>query len=756
MCRYRREQLAARVLRGAAPWAALVLCCLANPTLSWGLSDSLLLKKAGLFNVLAPAQGDLASPTAQSASTPGSIHTSLQLSLGRHGGLTLTGLSFLGKASAVAGPNLALASRLTSPVLALGDQGGADLLAALPPADRAHSDQAYSYKLSYANTRLQLNGNFADVGARFSPSSGDTGGGDLEALKQALGTRTLQMSALWQLAPGASLSTERKSLRNDKPGDEKNGATITDTLHTLALALGHAGSLKASLADHEETWDRLLGKPDQRRQTTALEFTSQFGGAGQHGLRLALTNVATGSGKQTGSQATREAHLALRPTGRLGLAADYTAKSDQGGREQKTTNFGATFHLAGGGQLAATLKTITPDKAPRTNESSLQLNTSLGAGGSKGNLALQQVVTRAGDSSRTTKTNLSLNGALGSGSGAINLALRAEQQRGEGPAGKLTRTTAFHLDRGFGPRWKIVADCEQKMTGTNQAPRADLRSALALTAQLTPRSRVSLGLTSFAPGSGVERLLRDLVLEQALGILRLQAECHLVDEGPRSATVTGYRAEFPRGRLPEWAGSLPTAHEFQDTGEYLVTPGPPTGLEAPFAGLRLLAKQRRGGPDAGKDTLSLSHGITLFGRQYLQIGFQRLPEGTDGDQKDRPMDLNRRVLMVGSPLRHGLTGRLWLATEDSASDPSSRRSKLGFAVWGRLNQQDQVEASVSRDSERWAGADRDRTTVSVLFARKVSEESKVHLKVGYCWGGDAASSDTSRDYRVSLGYEKPI
>ncbi len=750
------EPLAATVLRGAAPWAAFAFWCLANPTLSWGLSNSLLPEKTAPLNTLAPAQGDLVSPAAAGAGSSASLHTSLQLSLGRRGGLTLTGLTFPGKRSAVTRPNLALASRLTSPALALGEEGGADLLAALPPADRVHSDQAYSYKLSYTNTRLQLNGSFADVGARFSPSSSDAAGGDLEALKQALGTRTMQMNALWQLAPGASLSTERKSLRNDKPGDEKNGATITDTLHTLALALGRAGSLKASLTDHEETWDRLLGKPDQRRQTRGLEFTSQFGGAAQHGLRLALTTVATGSGTQTGSEATREAHLALRPTGRMGLAADYTAKSAQGGREQKTTNFGVTFQLAGGGQLAAALRTTSPDGAPHTNESSLQLNTSLGNGASKGNLALQQVVTRAGDASRIARTNLSLNGGLGSGPSVTNLALRLEQQRAEGPSGPLTRTAAFHLDRGFGPRWKLVADCEQKVTGTNAAPTADLRSALALTAQLTPRRRLSLGLTSFAPGSGVDRLLRDLILEQALGMLRLQAEYHVVDEGIQSATVTGYRAELPGGRLPAWAGSLPTAHEFPEAGEFLAAPGPPAGLEAPFAGLRLLAKHRRGGPDSGKDTLSLSHGITLLGRHYVQIGFQQLPEGTDGDQKDRPMDLHRRVLMIGSPLRAGLTGRLWLASEESASDPGSRRSKIGFAVWGRLNQQDQLEASVSRDSERWAGADRDRTTISVLFARKVSEESKVHLKVGYTWGGEAAGSCTSRDCRVSLGYEKPI
>jgi len=755
MRRLERDRGILAVCCRAALWAALIVCCLANTTPSWPLSDSSLLKQPVLDNLLGGRSGDPAAASGDSQKVPASLNTSLQLTLGRRGTLSFSGLGSSGRGSAFQAWRPA-PGRALSALPALDRQEEADASTLLPPLSRDHSSQGSSYRVSYANPRLQLSGGFADVGARFSPSSsGELSPEETEALRQALGTQALNLTAAWQLASGASLSTERKTLRNDKPGDERNGATITDTAHTLALAFGKASSFKASLTDHEERWDRGLGKPDQQRQTTALEFASKFGGGGSHDLRLALTTVATGSGGGGGSETTRQAHVGLRPTGRLGLAADYTSKTDQQGHQQDTSRLSATFQLPGEGRLVAALNTVAPDGAPRRDETSFQLNTSLGGGGSKGKLGLQQAVTHAGDSGQTTNTGFSLAGNLGSGAGATNLSLKFDESRAEAASGSWSRTTGLHLDRAFGPRWKLVADSQQKVTGTNESPTTDPRSALALTAELSPRTRLLLGLSLGSPATGGDSPARDIALEQTLGGMRLRTECHLVEEGPQATTITGYGVEIPRGKLPEWATGLRTAHEFSDAGEFLAAQQSPAGLGAPLAGSRFLVRQRRGGEDDSKDTVAFSHGLALFGRQYLQLDVQRFPEGAEGDQKGRPMDLQRRALMLGSPLPRGLTGRLWLAAEDSASDPDSHRRKLGFAIWGRLSDQDQLEASVSRDSEQWLGADRDRTTVSVLFARKVSEENKLHLKVGYSWGGDPGG-DTSRDYRVSLGYDKPI
>jgi len=235
----------------------------------------------------------------------------------------------------------------------------------------------------------------------------------------------------------------------------------------------------------------------------------------------------------------------------------------------------------------------------------------------------------------------------------------------------------------------------------------------------------------------------------------MQAEGRLVDAGGERRTLVRYRAELPIGSLPEWAAGLPGAHEFPDAADFLAAKEPPAGLEAPFAGLRVSSTQRLGGPDDGRGTVTLSHGRLVSGRYYVQAGLQQLPEGTEGDEKDRPMDLRRRVVMLGSQLHGGLVGRCWLAAENRASDPGSERRKLGFALWGRLNQQDELEASVWHDSERWSGADRYRTSVSLLFVRRVSDENKLHVKVGYSWGA-GVGDQPGRDCRVSLGYEKPI
>jgi len=294
------------------------------------------------------------------------------------------------------------------------------------------------------------------------------------------------------------------------------------------------------------------------------------------------------------------------------------------------------------------------------------------------------------------------------------------------------------------------------VTGTNEEPHSDLHSNVALAFRPDSRTNVDLSITRGRTTDGEDRLRHALSLSRRLGSLRLRAEHIASAAGENRDAVTGYEVEMPRGELPKWVSGLYRAHEFSDAGKYFADHKPPAGLGAPVVGMRLLMRQRRGGEDDGKHTLSVSVGSLIRGRHYLQLDLQRFPEATSGKDKGRPMDLYRRCLTLGSPLASGLTGRLWLASERSAADPDSQRRKLGLAIWGRLSDQDQVEASVSRDAERWLGVQQDRTTVSVLFARKVSEENKLHLKLGYSWGEDAGSGDTSRSYRLSLGYEKPI
>jgi len=45
--------------------------------------------------------------------------------------------------------------------------------------------------------------------------------------------------------------------------------------------------------------------------------------------------------------------------------------------------------------------------------------------------------------------------------------------------------------------------------------------------------------------------------------------------------------------------------------------------------------------------------------------------------------------------------------------------------------------------------------VSVLYSLEVSDEHKLHVKVGYAWADDDASH-RQREKRVSLGYVKSI
>ncbi len=747
------DRTARKVYFRAALWAALALCLLANTTPSWALNDRSPVYQekpgTGLDLTTAGIGGD-----PQQTSVPADLAATLQLPLTGGGKLSFSFLRY-NRAPLLPGVARQGPAAPLSP-LALG--AGTNPSALVGPLSRAHSNHAVSYDVSYTGPRWHLQGSYADVGARFSASAlgGRLSPEEIKALTEELGTRNLQMSAAYQLTPGISLSTERKTMRNDKPGDKMNGATISDTSHSLTLSLGKASTLKAGLTEHEERWDPGMGKSDKRRRTTKVEFASKFGSGGRNDLRLGLTTVASGDGREMASESTREVHLGLRPTGRLGLAADYRTKTDRNGRRQNINQVSAAFELSGEGELGASLKTVAADGESRNRETSFRLKTALGGGGSRGKLSLQQAVAVSEGGDDTKKLKFSFTGTLGRGASATNLAFDFNQKRSGEPDGSLARTTSVKLDRKFGREWHLTADARQKLTGTNQDPGSEAHSTLALAFRPGDDCHVDLSIARGRTTDGEDTARHALSLSRRLGALRLRAErVAAVDSGGKSA-LTGYQVELPRGEVPEWVSNLYRAHEFSDARKYFADHESPAGAASPLIGLRLAMRQRRGGEDAGKHTLSVSFGRLLRGRRYLQLDLQRYPEATSGDDKGRPMDLYRRCLTLGTLLRPGLTGRLWLASERNPADADSQRHKLGLAVWGRLNEQDQVEASISRDTEHWIGVQRDRTTVSVLFARKVSEENKLHLKVGYSWGGNADSGDTDRSYLVSLGYDKPI
>jgi hypothetical protein len=79
--------------------------------------------------------------------------------------------------------------------------------------------------------------------------------------------------------------------------------------------------------------------------------------------------------------------------------------------------------------------------------------------------------------------------------------------------------------------------------------------------------------------------------------------------------------------------------------------------------------------------------------------------------------------------------------------------KLG--LWGKLREGQQLEGEVWRETGRWDGAAVERTSVTMIYAHRVSDENRVELKLGYTWG-DEVIGDRSRDCRFALAYDRPI
>lgn len=679
-----------------------------------------------------------------------------QLAFGTTGRLTMMAFIYTGARGEQNLPSGRGALGLAGMLEARGPRGEISLGAR--ERNRGQDDQGSSYQLSYTSGRIRLQGHLMDVGGRFPLSEEALRQGSVEdakALREAAGTRNVDLTAAWSLSRGASLSSHYSSLRNDKPGDERNGLTTTDTAHTFVLGLGPSSRLQASLSDHAEAWDPSLAKADLRKRTSTLEFSSQFGSGQGNSVRMALTNLRTREGQQEKAEGGREVHLKLAPSPRLALNLDRITKTTDQGSGNTTQTVTAAMQLAPNSQLTAAVKTLSPERGGHTRESRLKLDTALGGGSAAAKLVAERAMVRPADGSAARNLlKWQLTGEVGTGAARTNVAAAMQEERGVGATGKLSRTAAFHLDRALGSRVKLTADREEKATGTNEQSGTRRKSALSVVADLTPAAKLTAKLVSQASSQGDQQSTRDLLFEHQTRAFRVRGQHQSWLEGRSSRSAHSYQVDVPRGELPDWAKNILTAHQFADAKEHLAA-NPPAWLEMPFAGFRVWGKTLRGGPDEGMDGKGFAHRRMLGGRYHLLLASEDHPEAQDGDRKGRPLPLRRRMVDVGTPIRKDLVVHSCYSEEASTLGSPTRRHDLSLGLQGRLSDQEQMEASVSRETGTWEDKAKTRTSVSVMYALKVSEEQQVSVKGGYAWSEDDPG-ERGREYRLSLGYSKPI
>ena len=657
-------------------------------------------------------------------------------------------------------------SRQESPVaarglmgLSMGRGGGLEgnALSGGRPRNKALDDGASSYQIGFATPSLQLTSTFLDVGARFSPSerAGDgTSSDEMAALRAALGTRTMNLNAALNLAPGIALTSNHDSVRNDRPDDEHWGLTTTDTAHSVAFNLGAGGQLTTSLNQHREEWDRTRGLADKQRRTSAIEYASQFGGGGRHGLRFAMTTVEKSVGEEEESERRREAHLDLAPTGRLQLTADYVANTSESGQGKKTRTVGAVMQLAPNTELAASCNTEVSESTESSRGTTLRLTTNWGGGSSAGRLTAEENTVEAEESGAVRNRKWSLTAGLGAGKGRTNLRATLREKRGEGPTGRRQRATALHLDRSFGRRLRLTMDRAQTVRGSNEEFDLTTRSTCTLAADLGRQTSLTAELRSEQDNEGGSECRRDVSLRREVGCLALAVSHRVWSEGPQPGTALRYAIDYPTGEAPEWANEMSRGHVFEEAEEYLV-PEAPDWLDMDFLGFRLWTDDRRGGPDAGLRTFAFAHRAVVANRYHLQLAYQECPEAREGSRRDRPMELRRQLVELGAPVSRNLRARARYLSDASTVDPRSHEQTLMLGLLGRLADEESVEASVSCTTGRWDEESRDRTSVSLLYSCRLDAERRMSLRMGYSWGEDEPGA-REREGRLDLSYHKPI
>jgi hypothetical protein len=737
--------------------AACALCCLlsAHPA-AWALStegaavtivpDSLLASES---LAVSGSEEGLASASPARKETP--VSGSVQLSLGRVNLVRLSGFTYAGKLSSQA---LGLTPFSGGPTALAPSFLGRSL--GMHPEAVASDDRATAVKMEYGRGGAKLAVDLSDVGARFPEAGVALQSSDqavAEALKAQAGLRTMNLSGTLPLGSRLNLTSTSVSVYNDKPGDEKRGLTTTDWTNALAFSTGRNSNLKLNLVDHSESWDPSTGKTGLDRRTSQLSWDTSFGAGGANSLRLGLTDAQTKQGDQEQSERTQEMHLALAPLSRLKLSADQVAKEDAQGAAQTTSNLGAVLQFAAGSELTANLTTASPDGSADTRSRYLKLTSGLGGGGSAMKLCAEQKLSRVDGSGTAEEAKYELTGGLGRGAGQVHLRGLVQEKRAVGADGALEQTSLLHLDRAFGPRVKLSADQEQVVKGTNEQPEPAAKTTVSLAADLDARTKLVAAAGSQRSGASPAQSIRDVMVERRVAPLVLRAEERQRADVAQTSSRS-YGADLPIGKLPDWAADFGRRHEFGDIYEFLVAKEA-GWLELPFAGLRFARTQRGNGPDAGVDTTLISYRGVLARRYHVQVTYQDRPEYEEGDNKGRPMEVERRYVALGAPLTRGLAVRGWLTMEDKPDDPLSTRHAVGLGLFGKVHGDGQLEVSYAQGRGQWEGQGVTQDAIAVLYAHKVSEENQIAIKVGY-GQGEGLADGRPADCRVSIQYHKPV
>jgi len=534
----------------------------------------------------------------------------------------------------------------------------------------------------------------------------------------------------------------------DGPRKAAPGVTVAPTAHGLLLNLGPRTTLRAGLSQQQEERDR---SPGEGTQESTLEFATAFGAQGKSGLHFAMTSVEAARGYESIGRRTAEAHLNLAPTARLTVGADYVAKNSDGGESAATQTVRTALRLAPEAELSASLKRVDTSSASATSESSLALSAALGCGKLKG----QETWSRT-SGGRVASRLWAFSGGFGQGPARTNVTLDLRESRGERPEDRSTRRAFARVRRAVGRHLTLSAEYRENAAGTRAAPERQTETEYGMEARLAPKTTLGAALVSGRMATGASMGRRRLGLAHEWKAVRLKLEERSWQEGAVERSLLTWSAEAPAGELPGWAKEIRTGHQFPDAKEYLLG-GEPSWrpVEIPFAGSRVWAARRAGGDDDVVSSLGFAHRRVVGGSLDLQIAVEERPEAKRGTANGLTLPVRRSAVGIGGRLWRSLNARCGYGVESSLESPGDRLSQMGFAVWGALADDEDVEGAVSHESGRWDGEGRSRTHVSLLYSHRVDEEHRVEVKLGYAWGEDAESG-RDRNCRLTLGYENPL
>jgi hypothetical protein len=306
------------------------------------------------------------------------------------------------------------------------------------------------------------------------------------------------------------------------------------------------------------------------------------------------------------------------------------------------------------------------------------------------------------------------------------------------------------------PAVHVSLDWQSKEAGTNAEPTHEDMTTCQVQAKRFGGGKLGVTLSQGRSADGAPRRRHEFVFSRTWKSAEIHLTQSSTEEALRDHSATAAQINVRTGDLPSWVSEVPVADQVEDADRYLSHTPPAWAVsDMPFVGYRVWAVHREVAGGDEPDTLGFAHRRVLADKYYLHAVFEQCPAGTHGAGRDQPRPLQRYFVETGVPLSKGVRARFGYGIQTSLAKAEDRLQRIGSGLWSVRPSGEAIHVDVAYESGRWEDAEVSRSSIALLYSRRVGDEDQVELKLRHT-RGQGVDGAKGEDCRLAFTYKRPI